>query len=161
MNDDSDAKRELSPGWRREWRPPKARGGGTLPVARAREGLRASLDAPLPSLDELRDEALRVLRHLAVDGGGPDAGARVGAARALLEATKPPTSAELALYSEAELDQMLEDLLLKRLEEGKLEEVMQRVRAGKTAGDAPIVTAGRHRDGERLRSPSEHAPSGV
>jgi hypothetical protein len=40
---------------------------------------------PLPSAPELAELATRVLLDIAVNGGGPDAGARVGAARALVE----------------------------------------------------------------------------
>src|ERR1019366_2492699 len=62
------------------------------PVARAREASgvpRAhpprAPPPPLPSAPELAELATRVLLDIAVNGGGPDAGARVGAARALVE----------------------------------------------------------------------------
>jgi hypothetical protein len=40
---------------------------------------------PLPPAPEMAELAKRVLLDIAVNGGGPDAGARVGAARALVE----------------------------------------------------------------------------
>ena len=56
------------------------------PVARAREASAGTHELPeLPPDPELAELAKRVLLDIAVNGGGPDAGARVGAARALVE----------------------------------------------------------------------------
>jgi hypothetical protein len=59
------------------------------PVARAREADEAPRPPrELPALPSDADQATlakRVLLDIAVNGGGPDAGARVGAAKALLE----------------------------------------------------------------------------
>src|ERR1700722_14265208 len=73
------------------------------PVARARE----AVDPP-PPLAELPPEseqatlARRVLLTIAVSGGGPDAGARVGAAKALLEVSTAGESALVALQGSPE-----------------------------------------------------------
>jgi hypothetical protein len=74
------------------------------PVARARE---ARIDPPpplaeLPSESEQATLARRVLLTIAVNGGGPDAGARVGAAKALLEVSTAGESAMVALHGSPE-----------------------------------------------------------
>ena len=84
--------RESAPdGWRPEWRPRRpARGADASneTVARAVE----ILEAELPPTAELRVEALKTLRSIALDAGLSDT-ARVGAANALLKATAPTAPA--------------------------------------------------------------------
>jgi hypothetical protein len=91
-------------GWREEWRAPRgAREGDEDRVARARE----VLEAPTPASAELRDEALRVLRAVALEGVSENA--RVAASKVLLDACpRAPARDEDAMMSEASLGDLLE-----------------------------------------------------
>jgi hypothetical protein len=107
------------PGWRPEWREPKPRRGGT---ARARATLAAVPAAPpstaappepLPSPEQMRERAFRVLLAVAED---PDAQAasRVGACRVVLDAlagrrggVAPDVLPDLSTLSDAELDELV------------------------------------------------------
>lgn len=84
----------LPEGWRPEWRaprPPRVQEPTEERLARAQEILESATPPPA----ELREEAIRVLRSIALDPGAAEA-SRVGAARTLLEASAKPAPGEVA-----------------------------------------------------------------
>jgi hypothetical protein len=108
----------LPPGWRPEWCPPK-RKTRQRPVAAPPVALaRAREDDPelpeLPSDEALEQAALHVLLDIAVNGGGADAGARVGAAKALLEAVERTSDGPRRERSSADGDALMVELLRAR-----------------------------------------------
>jgi hypothetical protein len=93
MNDDNDTS-NLPPGWRPEWRAPKAkRGRGAAPPL--------DPSTPLPSTQEMGEIARRVLLAVAQDSEAGDT-ARVTAAKTLCEiAADEAATAEAKAKAEA------------------------------------------------------------
>jgi hypothetical protein len=129
----------IRPNWRPEWRLPKKR------CARARGAV--ADPGPLPSPDELRDEALRNLRAVATD---PDASAvaRVAANRALLEAAEFEASRKREEISKVPTEE-LEDAILR-----SADEIRERRATGALLPRAWL-------DAPQHDAPSGHTPSGV